>query len=82
MMNVKEYLQGWNITRIFRLVLGVVILIQGLKANDWMFILLGAGFAAMPLFNVGCCSNGSCETPIRKASPIVAKEEVEFEEIK
>lgn len=81
-MNVKEYLQGWNMTRIFRLVLGVVIVIQGVKANDWMFILLGAGFAAMPLFNVGCCANGACETPIRKTDVVVAQKDVEFEEIK
>lgn len=80
-MKFKEYFQGWNITRIFRLILGVVIVIQGVKANDWMFILLGAGFAAMPLFNVGCC-NGSCETPIRKASPVSEKKDIEFEEIK
>ncbi len=81
-MNFKEYLQGWNITRIFRLVLGIVILIQGVKANDWMFILLGAGFAAMPLFNVGCCSNGSCETPIRKTEAVESQKDVKFEEIK
>lgn len=81
-MNVKEYLQGWNMTRIFRLVLGVVIVIQGVKANDWMFILLGAGFAAMPLFNVGCCANGACETPIRRTDSAAAQKEVEFEEIK
>ena len=81
-MNIKEYLQGWNMTRIFRLVLGVVIVIQGIKANDWMFIFLGAAFAAMPLFNVGCCSTGSCETPIRKTDSVVAQKDVEFEEIK
>ena len=81
-MNFKEYLQGWNMTRIFRLVLGVVIVIQGIKANDWMFILLGAAFAAMPLFNVGCCANGACETPIRKTNPIVAQKDIEYEEVK
>jgi hypothetical protein len=82
MINFKDFLKGWNITRIFRLILGVVIIIQGVKANDWMFIILGSAFAAMPLFNVGCCSNESCETPIRKTNPIVAQKEIDYEEIK
>ncbi len=60
-MRFKEYIKGWNMMRLFRLALGVIIVIQGIKSNDWMFILLGAAFAAMPLFNVGCCTNGACE---------------------
>lgn len=53
-------IKNWNLLRILRLVLGIVILVQGLQMMQVPFIILGLVFTAMPLFNVGCCSGGAC----------------------
>ncbi len=77
---MKNYLRSWNVMRVVRLVLGVMVVVQGIQANQWLIAGLGALFAMMPLFNVGCCTTAGCSTPIRK----VAKEngEITYEEVK
>ncbi len=57
---MKQYLSGWNFMRVFRLVVGVLVLVQGIRMHDWSFILIGALFSLMPVFNIGCCGSGSC----------------------
>jgi len=52
---------NWHFTRLFRLVLGLIILIQGIILSDIPFILMGIGFSAMPMLNIGCCAGGSCK---------------------
>lgn len=49
--------------RVIRLVIGIMIIAQGIYENEWLFILLGGSFSLMPLFNVGC---SSCNMSIRK----------------
>lgn len=81
---MKEYLSQWNAMRIIRLVLGVVIVIQGLSTNDYAIALLGGLFTLMPLLNVGCCgTNGCSTTPIqRKRNTTSGTEDISFEEVK
>lgn len=55
-------LKNWNFMRIVRLVIGIVIIVQGIEYNEWMFVVLGGLFALMPLLNIGCCSTGNCST--------------------
>lgn len=57
---MKAILQRWNFMRIIRLVLGIIILIQGIISKEVSTIVLGIVFAAMPVFNIGCCSGNSC----------------------
>lgn len=63
-------LKNWNFLRVLRLVLGIFILVQGVTTWEIPFIILGAVFTAMPLFNVGCCgtsacANGNCYVPTK-----------------
>ena len=75
---MKNYLRNWNILRFVRLALGIAVIIQGVQASEWMFVVLGALFSLMPIFNLGC-SGGNCSVPNRKN---LTQEEVIFEEVK
>jgi hypothetical protein len=69
----------WNFMRIFRFVLGIIILIQALKADDKMMLFFGALFIILPLFNLGCCGS-SCAPTFSKEKSI--KKEFNYEEVK
>lgn len=47
--------------RVIRLLLGILLLVQGIVAHQWMAAILGFGFALMPLLNLGCgCEGSAC----------------------
>ena len=73
-MNLKSW--GWM--RIIRLVLGVIIVIQGIMMKEWLYMILGGFFTLFAIMNVGCCGT-SC-TINRK--PGRSDETVTYEEIK
>lgn len=52
--------------RFLRLGLGLVVLIQAAIAKDVLFVVLGLGFTALPVFNIGCCGTGGCYVPLKK----------------
>ncbi|MFV0141092.1 hypothetical protein [Empedobacter falsenii] len=78
---MKNYLSNWNFMRIIRLVLGIVIIVQGIQAQQWMLVVLGGLFTLMPLFNIGCCSTTGCDTTYR-ARKTIEKEDITYEEVK
>lgn len=79
---MKNYLRGWNLTRIIRLVIGIIVIGQGFYADQWMVVGLGALFTLLPLFNSSmCATTGSCAAPRRSARDFKA-EEVTYEEVK
>lgn len=75
---LKSFFNNWNFSRVLRLSLGLIVLVQAIMSKDTMLAFFAALFVAMPIFNVGCCSTGNCATTPRKA----VTEEVDFEEIK
>ncbi|MGB7527664.1 hypothetical protein [Sphingobacterium cellulitidis] len=66
MDKVKIYLSQWSVMRILRLVMGIVIIIQGVKSEMWLIAGLGVLFTILPLLNMGCSANGSCQVPPRE----------------
>ena len=77
---MKNYLRSWDFMRALRLVVGIFIVVQGVQANQWMFVALGGLFAIMPLFNVGGCSPRGCNVPVsreRKSMDEITYKEVE-----
>jgi hypothetical protein len=51
----------WSFMRIIRLLMGVFLIVQGIVAHQYIAVLLGIGFALMPLLNLGCgCEGSSC----------------------
>lgn len=78
---MKNYLRGWNFMRIIRLVLGIVIIVQGIQAQQWMLVALGGLFTLMPLFNIGCCGAAECNTTY-STSKAKNTEDITYEEVK
>jgi len=58
-----NYLKSWNFMRFLRLAAGLAIAVQGVIQKDWTFITLGALFALLPVFNIGCCGSSCRNTP-------------------
>ncbi len=73
-------LSNWNFSRILRLVLGGIILIEGIRSGEFLFILVGGIFTLMPLFNVGCCTTACTPRPNRFTAP--TDDDVSYEEVK
>lgn len=67
--------------RFLRLVIGVVVLIQGIQADEWMLVVLGGLFSLMPFFNLSMCGVGNCEVPQRRSTGSKL-EDVTYEEVK
>lgn len=60
-------LKGWNLRRIFYILIGLMLIVQSILVRQWFAILFGGYFFSMGLFAFGCasgnCGNGSCYTP-------------------
>lgn len=67
--------------RFLRLLIGVVIIVQGAMEGQWMIVGLGALFSLLPIFNVSACAMGSCGLPPQRRSRVKA-EDVTYEEVK
>lgn len=65
---MKTYLQNWNFIRAVRLVLGIVILVQGIMAKEYMYGMAGLLLSGMAIANIGCCGTAGCSVPSRKAN--------------
>lgn len=57
---MKTILQGWNFMRIVRLVLGIIIMVQGITEREPVTIILGLLFSGMAVANIGCCGTNGC----------------------
>ena len=57
---MKTIVQGWNFMRILRLVLGIILTIQGIVVAETITIILGVLFAGMAVANIGCCGTNGC----------------------
>lgn len=76
---MKYYFKNWDFMRFVRLAMGIIIIVQGFHAQQWMFVALGGLFTLMPLLNVGCCGASGCPTPVSKRNSKV--EDITYEEV-
>lgn len=77
---MSSIINNWNAMRVIRLVLGIFILIEGVRSQELAVMALGGMFTLMPLLNVGCCSTAGCNTPMR--GKIDEDKEIDYEELK
>ena len=70
---------NWNFMRVFRLIIGIAILVQSVIAKDMLFGLAGLLFSGMAVFNIGCCGMGGCYT--NPAINSETKKEIDYEEV-
>lgn len=77
---MKQMIVGnWNFMRVFRLIIGVAILVQSVIAKDMLFGLAGLLFSGMAVFNIGCCGIGGCYANPKINSKTL--KEIEYEEV-
>lgn len=58
----EALLNNWNWIRIIRLVIGLFILGSGIGGKDYLAIIIGVVFTALPLFNINTCASGACNS--------------------
>lgn len=74
-------LSGWSFMRILRLVLGIIIVVQGIATKEWAFAVLGSLFVMMPLLNIGgCCGAPGCGIPASRSDKEI--KDVSYEEVR
>ncbi|RZF57921.1 hypothetical protein [Sphingobacterium corticibacterium] len=77
---MKSYFRSWNLMRVLRLALSILVIVQGIIAKEWLLAGLGGLFSLMPLLNIGCCSDSGCNTPLPKSNK--KTEETSYEEVR
>lgn len=71
---------NWNVVRLIRLALSLIIIVQAIQIHDVLFGVFGSFFLYQALSNTGCCGVNDCAPATNK--PINESEEIEFTEIK
>lgn len=77
---MRDYLRGWNLMRLFRLLMGLIITIQGWVEGYWIIVGLGLLFVILSLFNMSTCNATVCNTRSSRTSK--GLDEVTYEEVK
>jgi hypothetical protein len=78
---MNNLLQNWNLMRALRLVLGGIILVQGIQAQEYIYALAGLFLSGMALTNIGCCGVGGCAVPPKKVTRIDTTKDIDYEEV-
>lgn len=58
---------NWHTMRIIRLILSIIIIIEGIRTSEKLLPIMGFVFLLMAIFNVGCCSS-NCTTTKKNIS--------------
>ena len=53
--------RNWNVMRFVRLVLGLIILSQGILGKDPLSVGMGTFLSLMAFLNAGCCGSYGCD---------------------
>jgi hypothetical protein len=79
-------LTNWHFVRVFRLGIGIMMLVMGIQNKDWAIGLFSAFFLYQAITDTGCCGSQGCAPPKRKGSDLSTtrnhNEVIEFEEVK
>lgn len=78
---MKNLLSNWNFMRALRLILGVIIIVQGVQQKEFMYAFAGVLLTGMAIANIGCCGVGGCQVPTKKTNPELNNKEITYEEI-
>lgn len=80
-MTIQTLITGWNLMRLLRLGLGIIIAIQAVQSHDILLGFMSVFFLFQAVTNTGCCGQGGCAVPVNQ-SKNEKTEDVEFEEVK
>lgn len=68
--------------RALRLVLGLIILVQGIQAHETMYAIAGLLLSGMALANLGCCGPAGCGVSQRPINSKESVKDIDYEEIR
>lgn len=72
---------NWNLMRIMRVGIGLIVLYQSIDVKDWMIGAFAAILLSQGLFNWGCCGAQGC-VPNKSDVKNNTIEDVIYEEVK
>lgn len=71
-MNIQRILyrltHHWTFMRWIRLVISVLIIVEGIKMAIWPFVGIGSLFCLTTLLGIGGCIGGNCSLPTNEKS--------------
>lgn len=74
-------LYNWHAGRVLKIVFGLILGYQAIRASDFFAGLLGSFFLYQGLTNTGCCGSGGCPVPIQKKGQAPAAADAEDKEL-
>lgn len=77
---MRTVLTHWNAMRLLRLVLGIIVIVQGVNNGEALYWVLGGMLVLMALANAGCCGAGGCTVDTRRTL-LEEEKEVVYEEV-
>ncbi len=81
--NIKyNLLHHWTFMRGLRLVLGIIAIVQWFTTYDVLIGIAGMVLLIQAMFNLGCCSTGTCAPTRDTKSTGQTTETIIYEEIK
>lgn len=75
-----QIFQKWTLFRALRLAVGLLLLTEALRSQNWFIVAAAAVLIIMPMLNIGCCSNGGCGIQADKVTAKTQKE-TDYEEV-
>ena len=79
---MNKIFSNWNVMRILRLCIGIMIIVQGVWSHSLAAGVLGGLFALMAIANWGCCGVNGCRTSRHPGRIDKDTKEVIYEEVK
>jgi hypothetical protein len=73
---------NWNAARFFRLLIGGMIIYQGIFTNQNAVILMGGFFTVFSLFTSGCCGSSCAHQNDNNLKTNTEEIDVVYEEVK
>lgn len=74
---------GWDMMRIIRLGIGIMLLVMGIQTKDMLTGSFALFFLYQAVTGTGCCGSGGCYTPPpRRSATKVDVSTTDYEEIK
>ena len=77
----QRVVSNWNVMRIIRLGLGILVIVQSIQFKEYWFVLMGLLLAGLALFDLGCASGACGMPPAQPRTAAKSMEEIEYEEV-
>lgn len=78
---MKTLANNWNLFRVIRLLLGIVVVVKGVTDGEAVFAVAGGLVALMALANIGCCGSNGCAVPISQTTATTKQIDITYEEV-